>query len=64
MTAQPVLGSRFSALPNHNTRFSTSNAHGARNATGYSITQRLHVWAFDKCDQVILAGNRVNLLDD
>lgn len=64
MTAQPVLGSRFSVLPNHNTRFSSSNAHGARNATGYSIAQRLHVGAFDKCDQVVLPSNRVNLLDD
>ena len=54
---------RSSALPDDDTGFSASDAHGARNAGGYSIAQRLHVGAFDKRDQIISAGNSMNLFD-
>ena len=59
----PVPSLQPLQLPDDDTGFGASDAHGARNAGGYSIAQRLHVGAFDKRDQIIPAGDGVNLLD-
>src|SRR6266545_1804193 len=50
-------------LPDHQAGLRASDAHGARNAGGYSVAERLHVGAFDESDQVEAPGDGVDLLD-
>src|SRR5258708_12124300 len=55
---------RSRVLPHHQTGLSPSNAHGARNARGNSVAQRLQLRAFDKDDQVKASGHGVYTPDD
>src|SRR5262245_35408628 len=62
--AEPTtVPSYSSVLPDHQACLSSSDAHGARNAGGDSVAQRLQVRAFHEGDQIIAPGDGMHLLD-
>ena len=50
-------------LPDDQAGFGSTDAHGARNASGHSVAERLQVRAFDEGDQVVAPRDGMDLLD-